>query len=649
MPAERGIMKDGFVKVAAATPAIHVAEPMYNAKQIYNLMEKAIEQEVKLLVFPELCVTGYTCEDLFLQDALLEAATQALAFLVEKSKGSDMVVVVGMPILVNARLYNSAVLFQNGTLLGVVPKSAIPTYSEFYEGRHFASGQELETELTLCGQRVLFGVRQLFVCREEEALCIAVEICEDLWDAIPPSSYHALAGATVLVNLSASNETTGKSEYRKELVKNQSARLYAAYVYADAGEGESTTDVVYAGHNLIAENGALLAEAERFTTGLCVTEIDIQRISNERRRVTRFAESVSYGYQKTYFSMESVGGECTLTRTFAKMPFVPEKAEEQNSRCKEITRMQAEGLKKRLLHIGAKSAVVGVSGGLDSTLALLVTCQAFALAGLDKKKIYTITMPCFGTTDRTYRNALTLAKELGTTVVEVPIAEVVKKHFDDIGHPETVHDVTYENAQARERTQVLMDYAGMVGGLVVGTGDLSELVLGWATYNGDHMSMYGVNGSVPKTLVRYLVSYFAKEAKSTTLEKVLRDILDTPVSPELLPPSGDGKIVQKTEDLVGPYELHDFFLYYVLRFGFAPKKVFRLAKAAFAGCYDDKVIYCWLETFYRRFFSQQFKRSCLPDGPKVGSVAVSPRGDLRMPSDAVAKAWLADLESVKPV
>lgn len=642
-------MKDGFVKVAAATPAIHVAEPMYNAKQICGLMEKAREQGVKLLVFPELCVTGYTCEDLFLQDALLENAEQALTFLLGKSKGSDMVVVVGMPVSVDSKLYNSAVFFQNGTLLGIVPKSAIPTYSEFYEGRHFTSGQALETELMLCGQQVLFGTRQLFVCREETAFCIAAEICEDLWDAIPPSSYHALAGATVLVNLSASNETTGKSEYRKELVKNQSARLYAAYVYADAGEGESTTDVVYAGHNLIAENGTLLAEAEHFTTGLCVTEIDLQRISNERRRVTRFAESASSGYRKSYFSVASVKEECTLTRTFAKMPFVPEKAEERNSRCKEITRMQAEGLKKRLLHIGAKSAVVGVSGGLDSTLALLVTCQAFSLAGLDKKKIYTITMPCFGTTDRTYRNALTLAEELGTTVVEVPIAETVRKHFEDIGHPETVHDVTYENAQARERTQVLMDYAGMAGGLVIGTGDLSELVLGWATYNGDHMSMYGVNGSVPKTLVRYLVSYFAEETDSKALEKVLRDILDTPVSPELLPPSGDGEIVQKTEDLVGPYELHDFFLYYVLRFGFAPRKVFRLARVAFAGLYDEKEIYHWLETFYRRFFSQQFKRSCLPDGPKVGSVSVSPRGDLRMPSDAVAKIWLTDLESVKPV
>ncbi len=641
-------MKDGFVKVAAATPAIHVAEPMYNVKQIGSLMDEALQKGVKLLVFPELCLTGYTCGDLFLQDTLLSSAKDALAVLVEKSRGCDMVTVVGMPLSVRSKLYNAAVLFQNGVILGAVPKSTIPTYSEFYEGRHFTSGKELDEDISLCGQRVPLGAKQLFVCRENEDLCIGAEICEDLWTAIPPSSYLALAGATVLINQSASNEVTGKDSYRRDLVVNQSARLFAAYIYADAGEGESTTDTVYAGHNLIAENGIVLAESERFTTGLCITEIDLQRLNNERRRVSPFAEQTPPGYSRRYFSISNPEEKCTLTRTFAQTPFVPSCISERRKRCREITRIQAEGLKKRLLHTGVKSAVVGISGGLDSTLALLVTCQAFELAGLDKKNIYTITMPCFGTTDRTYRNALTLAGELGTTVIEIPIAESVRKHFEDIGHEEDVHDLTYENAQARERTQVLMDYAGMVGGLVVGTGDLSELVLGWATYNGDHMSMYGVNGSVPKTLVRYLVSFFADETENETLATVLRDILDTPVSPELLPPSGDGQIAQKTEDLVGPYELHDFFLYYVLRFGFAPRKVFRLAETAFAGQYDKTTIYHWLENFYKRFFSQQFKRSCLPDGPKVGSVAVSPRGDLRMPSDAAANAWLAELKLVKP-
>lgn len=638
-------MKDGFVKVAAATPGIHVAEPMYNAGQIAELMVHAVEKKVSVLVFPELCITGYTCGDLFLQDVLLENAKEALAFLLKKSKGYDMLTVVGMPLTIQSKLYNAAVFIQNGTILGAVPKSVIPTYSEFYEGRHFTSGAGLETTIQLCGQEVPVGTKQLFVCREEERLCIAAEVCEDLWSAIPPSSFHAQAGATVIVNLSASNETTGKDVYRKELVKHQSARLFSAYIYADAGEGESTTDAVYAGHNMIAETGIMLAESERFTTGVCVTEIDLQRICNERRRVTPFAEQRPEGYQIRYFSLPVK--ETKLTRSFDAMPFVPTNPAERKKRCEEITRIQAESLKKRLLHTGLKSAVVGVSGGLDSTLALLVTCQAFELAGLDKKNIHTITMPCFGTTDRTYRNALTLAEELGTTVKEIPIAEAVRKHFADIGHSEEVHDLTYENAQARERTQVLMDYSGMVGGLVVGTGDLSELVLGWATYNGDHMSMYGVNGSVPKTLVRHLVAYFAEETDNETLADVLRDILDTPVSPELLPPSGDGQIAQKTEDLVGPYELHDFFLYYVLRFGFAPKKIFRLAAETFSGVYEKETIYHWLQVFYKRFFSQQFKRSCLPDGPKVGSVAVSPRGDLRMPSDAMATAWLADLKEIK--
>ncbi len=645
---ERGSMKDGFVKVAAATPAIHVAEPRYNAAQIGKLMEEAKKQEVRLLVFPELCLTGYTCGDLFLQDALLSEAKEALLELVEQSRGSGMVTAVGMPLTINAKLYNAAVFFQNGVVLGVVPKCLIPAYSEFYEGRHFVTGAEADTEIMLCGQSVPFGMKLLFACWEEERFCIAAEICEDLWSVIPPSSHHALAGATVIANLSASNETTGKSAYRRELVKSQSARLFAAYVYADAGEGESTTDMVYAGHNIIAENGTVLAESARFSTGLCVTEVDVQRLWNERRRVTSFTAELPQEYRMVYFSMPDALTECAFSRSFSKTPFVPEQTSERRERCAEITRMQAEALKKRLLHTGLQSAVVGISGGLDSTLALLITCQTFELAGFDKKRIYAVTMPCFGTTDRTYQNALTLARELGTTVAEIPIADSVRKHFEDIGHPEEKKDLTYENAQARERTQVLMDYAGMVGGLVVGTGDMSELALGWATYNGDHMSMYGVNASVPKTLVRYLTSYFADETDNKALAAVLRDILDTPVSPELLPPSEDGKIAQKTEDLVGPYELHDFFLYYVLRFGFLPSKIYRLAVSAFAGAYEEETIYHWLESFYKRFFSQQFKRSCLPDGPKVGSVGVSPRGDLRMPSDAAFHTWLADLKRIKP-
>ena len=478
---------------------------------------------------------------------------------------------------------------------------------------------------------------------------IAAEICEDLWSVIPPSSRHALAGATVILNASASAASAGKAEYRRDLVKNQSAKLFCGYIYADAGEGESTTDLVFSGHNMIAENGTVLAEAERFTNGVLVTELDLKCIRNERRRVTSFQRTAQTGYHIMEFSYKSLEEEfpelpeVTLTRKIAASPFIPEGEMERDARAKEIIAMQAYGLKKRLLHTGVKRAVVGVSGGLDSTLALLITCRAFDLAGYKREDIITVTMPCFGTTDRTYQNAVLFAKELGTVLYEIPIQNAVRAHFADIGHDEAVHDLTYENAQARERTQVLMDMAGKYGGLVIGTGDMSELALGWATYNGDHMSMYGVNADIPKTLVRHLVAYFAKEADSQTLKDVLLDILDTPVSPELLPPEENGEIAQKTEDLVGPYELHDFFLYYVLRYGFTPSKIYRLAVKAFDGCYTEDVIYHWLENFYRRFFAQQFKRSCLPDGPKVGSVGVSPRGDLRMPSDACRDAWLREL------
>ncbi len=640
-------MKDGFIKVAVASPKLKVADCAYNGKEMMQMIKEAEEAGVKLLVFPELGITGYTCGDLFLQDTLLTGAKRTLKELAEFTEGKDVVVFAGLPLLVKDKLYNVAAAFQNGGLLGFVPKYNIPAYSEFYETRQFISGRREVTEILFDGQFVPFGTDLLFTC-EELGMTVAAEICEDLWTVVPPSSRHALAGANVIVNLSASNETTGKASYRRELVKSQSARLYAAYLYACSGEGESTTDLVFAAHNLIAESGTVLAESARFFSNMLVTELDLQRLRSERRRVTCFGPQENAAYTEVFFSYPSFKNgiaETALTRTIEKTPFVPAWEAEKEKRAKEITMIQAMGLRKRLEHTNCKTAVLGISGGLDSTLALLVTCKAFDLLGLPRKGIVSVTMPCFGTTDRTYQNAVLLAKELGTEFIEVPIADAVRVHLRDIGQDESIHDVTYENAQARERTQVLMDIANRKGGMVVGTGDMSELALGWATYNGDHMSMYGVNASVPKTLVRCLVQYFAKEQQGTALEKVLLDILDTPVSPELLPPS-DGEISQKTEDLVGPYELHDFFLYYVLRFGFHPKKVYRLAEKAFAGQYGAEEILHWLKTFYRRFFSQQFKRSCIPDGPKVGSVALSPRGDLRMPSDACAREWLEALEQI---
>lgn len=634
-------MRDGFLKVAVATPEVKVADCSWNAQQTIQLLQEAEEQGVKVLVFPELGITGYTCGDLVFQDTLLENAKKKMWEIADATQGKDVFVFVGLPLMIKEKLYNVAAAIQNGELLGIIPKYYIPNYSEFSEGRYFKAGKKEVTEIFLDGQLVPFGMNLLFTC-EPLGVTIATEICEDLWAAVPPSSAHALAGANVLVNLSASNEVTGKAQYRRDLVKNQSARLFSAYLFACAGEGESTTDLVFGGHNLIAENGLLLAEAKSFSTGLLVTEIDIERLRNERRRVGSFEIEERGDYTEIFFfypSMQHGKSETTLTRKIEQAPFVPTGLEERKQRAEEIIMIQAAGLKKRLKHTNCKSAVVGISGGLDSTLALLVTCKTFDLLGLSKQGIVSVTMPCFGTTDRTYQNALTLARELGTTVREVPIAESVRKHFADIGHDEKVHDVTYENSQARERTQVLMDIANECNGMVIGTGDMSELALGWATYNGDHMSMYGVNASIPKTLVRYLVSYFAEEAGNTELARVLKDILDTPVSPELLPPT-DGEISQKTEDLVGPYELHDFFMYYILRFGFRPEKVLRLAKRAFEGVYEDEVILHWLKNFYRRFFAQQFKRSCLPDGPKVGTIGVSPRGDLRMPSDACAREWM---------
>lgn len=640
-------MKHGFIKVAAATPEVKVADCIWNGEQTIKLIEEAEEQGVKVLVFPELGITGYTCGDLFLQDTLLDAAQKTMWKIVESTEGKDVFVFVGLPLQVRDKLYNVAAAIQNGELLGLIPKQYIPNYSEFYEARHFHAGPAETADIFVDGLLVPFGQNIIFTC-EELGMTLAAEICEDLWTRIPPSNLHALAGANVIVNLSASNELVGKGTRRRNLVKGQSSQLLAAYIYACAGEGESTTDSVFAGHNMIAENGKILAE-KRFATGLCVSEIDVQKLRSERRRIGSFMTEEREDYTEIIFKYPTLASgvpETGLTRPVAKSPFVPADAARCRERAEEITMIQALGLKKRLQHTGCKSAVIGISGGLDSTLALLITCKAFDLSGIPRNGITSVTMPCFGTTDRTYNNALTLARELGTTVREVNIANSVRKHFEDIGQEETNHDVTYENSQARERTQVLMDIANQTNGMVIGTGDLSELALGWATYNGDHMSMYGVNADLPKTLVRYLVAFFAEEAETPTLATVLKDILDTPVSPELLPPT-DGQISQKTEDLVGPYELHDFFLYYMLRFGFAPKKIFRLAKHAFAGEYEDAVILKWLKNFYRRFFSQQFKRSCLPDGPKVGSVGVSPRGDLRMPSDACARLWLEEIEGLE--
>ena len=642
-------MRDGFIKVAAGTPKIRVADCDYNAGQIVALMREAAVQGVKVLALPELCVTGYTCGDLFLQPTLLDGAERALGRILEETKGLDLLTALGMPVRYQNKLYNCAVVIRNGEIFGAVPKTYIPSYGEFYESRWFATG-ELGTKLfqakglVLCGNDAPFHTKQVFRCEDVPNLVIGVEICEDLWAVEPPSSTLIQAGATIILNLSASDEVAGKADYRRQLVTGQSARLVCGYVYADAGEGESSTDLVFSGHNMIAENGTILAE-KRFATGLTVSEIDVDRLAYERQRVNTFpAGDTSPASEFHCFGFDMNPSKTTLTRPISPTPFIPADAGRRAERCEEILTIAALGLKKRLEHTNASCAVVGLSGGLDSTLAILITAKAFDLLGRDRKGILAVTMPCFGTTKRTRSNAELLALELGADFREVNIGRAVEQHFADIGQSMENQDVTFENAQARERTQVLMDLANQRGGLVIGTGDLSELALGWCTYNGDHMSMYAVNASIPKTLVRHLVAYEAGRLGGRAGE-VLRDILDTPVSPELLPPK-DGEIAQKTEDLVGPYELHDFYLYYAVRWGFPPRKVLRLAGRAFDGRYDRDTLLKWLKNFYRRFFSQQFKRSCLPDGPKVGSVALSPRGDWRMPSDAVAKLWLDELEGL---
>ena len=700
-------MKDGFIKVAAGTPDVQVADCEFNADKIIEVVHEMEEQGAKVMVFPELCITGYTCGDLFWQETLLEEARAQLLRIAEETEEVDALIFVGLPLEYQGKLYNVAAGLSHGEILGFVPKINLPNYNEFYEARYFTSGEKVDGSITikkeapelefdtekfagiLTGGKVIeFGFdgmdeeydmedeenpdyieddseeeedmdeydvsispNLVFTCNEIPKLQVAAEICEDLWVPNPPSVQHAYHGANLIVNLSASDEVVGKDAYRRSLVSAQSARLLCGYIYASAGEGESTQDVVYGGHNLIAENGTILAESRRFVNGVIYADLDINRLNNERRRMTtcQFApditpEGQNIYYNEAFFSLEME--ETELARKFDPRPFVPDAKEERERRCDEILNIQAMGLKKRLAHIHCQNAVIGLSGGLDSTLALLVTVRAFDMLGMDRSKITAVTMPCFGTTDRTYNNACQLSHCLGATLKEVNIREAVNLHFRDIGHDPQVHDVTYENGQARERTQILMDIANQSGGIVIGTGDLSELALGWATYNGDHMSMYAVNASVPKTLVRHLVRYYADTCKDKKLEEILLDILDTPVSPELLPPK-DGVISQKTEDLVGPYELHDFFLYYMLRWTFPPAKIYRMAQNAFAGEYEDEVILKWLKTFYRRFFTQQFKRSCLPDGPKVGSVAVSPRGDLRMPSDASMKLWMRELDKIK--
>ena len=644
-------MAYGFIKTACVSPRLKVADCIFNAEQIVNEAKLAAKNGASIIVFPELSITGYTCGDLFFQESLQRTAREQLVSIINKTAKLNALIFVGIPVPRNEGLYNCAAAIYCGQLLALYAKSFLPNYGEFYERRQFTPFQQnMETQfINFAGfENIPFGTDILIQDTECPSLSIACEICEDLWVPVPPSSRHVLAGATVIANLSAGNEIIGKAEYRRNLVKSQSARSICAYLYANAGMDESTQDMVFAGHNMIVENGTLLAQSTLFSNERIYADIDFDRLCQERRRTSSFSCSSNnspfavYSDYTTVFIDLTAEQKDNFNRYIDPHPFVPNDVEKRTQRCLEVITLQYQGLAKRLRHINCQSAVIGLSGGLDSTLALLITCRAFDSVGVSRQKITAITMPCFGTTDRTYNNACQLARECGVTLKEVRIADSVRQHFKDIGQDEKVHDVTYENCQARERTQVLMDYANKTNGIVIGTGDLSELALGWCTYNGDHMSMYGVNSSIPKTLVRYLVQWFADDKDSA----VLRDILDTPVSPELLPPT-EGKISQVTEDLVGPYELHDFFLYYLLRFGFAPSKIFFLAEHSELGkTYSREIILKWLKTFYRRFFSQQFKRSCMPDGAKVGTINLSPRGDWRMPSDAMASVWLEEIDNL---
>ena len=638
-------MNYGFVKVAAAVPRVKVADCKFNSERLEGLITIAEGKGVQILTFPEMCITGYTCGDLFAQQLLLEQAEMALIQILNSTRQLDIISILGMPVVVNSTVINAAVVIQKGKILGVVPKTYLPNYKEFYEQRWFTSALQVsENSVRLCGQIVPMGNNLLF---ETAETTFGIEICEDLWATVPPSSSLALQGAEIIFNLSADDEGIGKHNYLCSLISQQSARCISGYVFSSSGFGESTTDVVFAGNGLIYENGYLLARSERFCLEeqLIINEIDVECIRAERRVNTTFAayKANCPGKEAVRISTEFVNSkDLNLTRTFNPHPFVPQ-GSELNSRCEEIFSIQIAGLAQRLLHTGAKTAVIGISGGLDSTLALLVCVKTFDKLGLSRKDILGITMPGFGTTDRTYHNAIDLMNSLGVSIREISIREACIQHFKDIGHDLNIHDVTYENSQARERTQILMDIANQTWGMVIGTGDLSELALGWATYNGDHMSMYGVNAGIPKTLVKHLVQWVAENGMDEASKATLLDIVDTPISPELIPADENGEIKQKTEDLVGPYELHDFFLYYFLRFGFRPSKIYFLAQTAFSGVYDDETIKKWLQTFFRRFFNQQFKRSCLPDGPKVGSISISPRGDWRMPSDASSAAWLKEI------
>ena len=642
----------GFLRVAAAVPPVRVADCRYNAAEVVRAVRLQADAGAKVIVTPELCVTGYTCGDLFLSTRLLDAAQQAVGAICRETAGCDALVIVGAPLRWKGSIYNCAVGICGGRALGVVPKTYLPNYKEFYEKRWFASGAGIVGQaITVAGEEVPFGVNLLF--RHDDA-CVAVELCEDLWACVPPSSYASLAGANVVANLSASNEVIGKHEYLLDLIRQQSARCRVAYVYASSGYGESTTDVVFAGNAVIAENGTLLAQGERFGVGgaSVIRDVDLEQLGNERQATSSFADCQRLNraeYVEIPVGLKSLSSGGELLREVKPHPFVPSDGRILDERCQEIISIQTMGLMRRLDAIGCRRVVVGVSGGLDSTLALLVAVRAFDRLGLDRKGIIAVTMPGFGTTGRTHGNAVSLMGRLGVSALEIPIGDAVTLHFKDIGHDSDCHDTTYENSQARERTQILMDLANKRNGIVIGTGDLSELALGWATYNGDHMSMYGVNVSIPKTLVRYLVRWFAVSgfAGDQKTSDTLLDIIDTPISPELIPADEHGHIKQKTEDLVGPYELHDFFLYYMLRHGFSPRKIFRLAREAFRGVYDDATVARWLREFCRRFFQQQFKRSCLPDGPKVGSVSLSPRGDWRMPSDASAAEWLRECDSLR--
>ena len=638
-------MVDGFIKVAAGVPDCTVADVSANTKEIKRLISKANELKINLLCLPELCITGYTCGDLFFLETLLNSAKNALKEITEYTAGLYPIVIVGVPLIYSSKLFNCAAVLSNGKILGIVPKTYLPNYAEFYEQRQFSSGVLVGKDATLniCGITAPFGTELIFAHNEMPEYTFGLEICEDLWAAVPPSEKLCRGGANIIVNPSASNEVIGKAEYRGSLISSTSARLLCGYIYSSSGSGESTQDLVYSGHCLICENGTTLAESEPFSEKeLTVTEIDLKKLSGERHKNTSFEPLC--GLKTVTFEQKKITTE--ITRNIAKNPFVPTDSADINSRAEAILRIQSYGLKKRLAHTHSKTAVIGISGGLDSTLALLVAVRAMRLLNRPLSDIQAVTMPCFGTTSRTRSNSEKLCRLLGVTFKEINITAAVNQHFSDIGQSPDSLDVTFENSQARERTQVLMDIANKTGGMVIGTGDLSELALGWATYNGDHMSMYAVNSSVPKTLVRYIIRHEAESADSE-LKAVLLDILDTPVSPELLPADEKGEIAQKTEDLVGPYELHDFFLYHILRNGESPKKIYRLALIAFCGDYDKDTIKHWLNVFIKRFFSQQFKRSCLPDGPKVGSVTLSPRGDWRMPSDASAESWLKELEELK--